>query len=395
MTIKKIEPEGDFDNFGGRCLKVKTDKGTFYTPERRVTSTEFEYKQQLPVRGTIDNPVGEIVSDFRENELNQFLAGNGPFKNRKMRLESLADVMEYSNISFYPQFKKDVSLKSGNLFLFTELQLYTGVEMVSIPPFYHKTFDEYAKVLVDYCNGIRDSSSNRQEPLPYLDMGLPPSEFQKKADFIWSLCKEGNELVNSMGVIYRPINSNIINYSYLHSNRERNILIHASGVERIHNPRVPTSEMHILQRYGIDTYSIKTKRFYKPPTPIDSSKEKEEKPDTIELDKLRFYDPNTIGVIKINEWNSRYNTTLNCDCIVCRNKDINDFIDKYAYDHNGAIDNQLLIKATKIHELSASTKEFGNSKKYIKEGGLKDYFGEKEYLKKVSPVSSTTLEQFL
>ncbi|MCE8428009.1 MAG: hypothetical protein J5U19_06455 [Candidatus Methanoperedens sp.] len=234
MTIKKIEPEGDFDNFGGRCLKVKTDKGTFYTPERRVTSTEFEYKQQLPVRGTIDNPVGEIVSDFRENELNQFLAGNGPFKNRKMRIESLADVMEYSNISFYPQFKKNVSLKSGDLFLFTELQLYTGVEMVSIPPFYHNTFEEYMKVLVDYCNGIRDSSSNRQEPIPYLDIGLPPSEFKKKADFIWSSCKEGNELVNAIGVIYRPISSNIINYYYLHSNRDRNILIHASGVERIH-----------------------------------------------------------------------------------------------------------------------------------------------------------------
>lgn len=393
MTIKKIDLQGEYDAFGGRCLRVKTDKGTFYTPERRATSSEFEYKQQLPVRGTIDNAVGEIVSDFRDNELNQFLAGNGPFKNRKSRLESLADMMEYSDISFYPQLKKGNLVNSEGLFLFTELQLNTPIDSVSIPPFSHDTFQSYTKILKDYCNGIRNSSSGKQEPVPYLDMGLPPEEFKKKAEFIWSLCKEENELLNSMGVIYRPVDSNIQNYLYLHSNRQRNILINASGVERIHSRRVPTSEMHILQRYGIDTYSVKTKRFYNPPN--NESKKGKEEINRIELEKLRLYDANTIGVIKIDEWSKRYNTVLNCDCIVCKNNDINSFIDKYAYDHNGEINNQLLIKATKIHELFASTKEFENSKKYIQEGDLKTYFGGKEYLRKVSPISSMSLEQFL
>lgn len=90
MRIANVSIEGDLDDFGGRALIVNTDSevGTFKTPNRAMTSFEFQYKSQLPFRPTLKNQVSEIVERFYGDKWIKFTSTNGSFYRRKNNLST-------------------------------------------------------------------------------------------------------------------------------------------------------------------------------------------------------------------------------------------------------------------------------------------------------------------
>ena len=58
------------DEFGPRSIEIKTDKMTFSTPTRAVTSTESNYKKYVrTLDDPYDNSVFEVVNHFTQEKL--------------------------------------------------------------------------------------------------------------------------------------------------------------------------------------------------------------------------------------------------------------------------------------------------------------------------------------
>jgi hypothetical protein len=87
MRITRISIEGELDRFGGRALSIITDRGTFKTPNRAVTSSEFQYKAKLPFEPPLDNELSEIVGQFYSDNWKKFMEENGSFYNRKRTID--------------------------------------------------------------------------------------------------------------------------------------------------------------------------------------------------------------------------------------------------------------------------------------------------------------------
>jgi len=82
MRIIRVRHEGDFDGFGGRALVVQTDRGSFKTPLRTLTSSEFQYKAKLPFEPPLNNDLSEVVGLFDIKRWESFLNTNGSFDSR-------------------------------------------------------------------------------------------------------------------------------------------------------------------------------------------------------------------------------------------------------------------------------------------------------------------------
>jgi len=360
IRIKEIDEEED-PEFGGRILKV--DK-KFLTPYRVPSSVDYGSKQKLPTPIKIDSEISEVTTLFWAKEYEPFLTKNGPFKSRLAKVESDADIMAYSPlVSFYPQLPKNLPnniLPDENAMkLLLELGLSAeNVNIIAIPEF--EPIKSYEQDLRGYCNYIR---SRGCEPMPILDMELPPDEFKKKFDTIVS--NEETDLVKAIGLVYRNWSNNIQNYLYVWQNRDKPVLYYCLGVLRDHRK---AATMHILQSFGIDVFSTRFMR--------GGGGEPKK------LRNVDIFDKANIGVLKYNEFNQEHpDGHMNCNCPICQGGTIEEFKQNYGYNHNGEFDGFQLQYAGKVHEFFSSSNEFDKSRKSIEENSLLDYFSSKEYLK--------------
>lgn len=356
IKLKDVDEE-DIPDFGGRILKVDRK---FLTPYRIPSSVEYTSKQMIPTEVKIDSGISEVATVFWNEEYNNFLSKNGPFKNRLVNVESKADLMAYSPlVSFYPQIPKGIKPDTRSMKLLLELGLnIENVNIVSIPDFEPNT--SYESDLIGYSNLVKGRG---REPMPILDMELEPEEFKRKFDTIIANSETG--LITMIGLIYRNWQDNIQNYIYIWENRDKEILYYCLGVLREHRK---ASTMHILQSFGIDVFSSRFLR-----GPGGQAKK---------ISNVDIYDKSSIGVLKHNEFSNEHSDGhMGCDCPLCKGGTLDDFEDRFGYNHDGELDGHQLQYAGKLHEFFASSNEFEQSREYIEENMLSDYFGQKEYLK--------------
>ncbi|MBM4241543.1 MAG: hypothetical protein FJ150_07795 [Euryarchaeota archaeon] len=357
MKIKIAEIDDTNSFFGGRVLKVNRK---FLTPYRVSSSVDYRSKQQIPTAIKIDSYLSEVTSIFTGDEYNKFKTENGPFNNRVRADEQKADLMSYSPlVSYFPQLPKDIKVDKKGMKLILELGLdLDHVNIVSIPAF--DPIKSYGEDLKKICEYIR---SRGKEPMPLLDMGLNEAEFKSKFNEICSNIETG--LINIMGLIYRNWRSNIQNFYHVWNNKDKKILYYCLGVERKYEN---ASAMHFLQSWGIDVYSTRMIRG------CGTYKRK--------LNNVDIFDKETIGILKYKNYFEKHpDGTLNCDCPLCNNAGLDEFVEKYGYNHEGELDASQLQYAGKLHEFFSSSKEFDISREAIKENALTDYFDSKEYLK--------------
>jgi hypothetical protein len=358
MKLKHVHIDEENRIFGARILNVD---GKFSTPYRIPSSVEYGSKQKLPTVKKIDSDISEVTINFRTGEYNQFLNENGPYANRIAQIEERADLMSYSSlISFYPQLPRSITPNKKAMWLLLQLGLdANGVNIVSIPDF--EPQKSYELDLQNYCEGIR---AYRKEPMPILDMGLHPDEFRKKFDEIVS--NSETDLVKIIGLIYRNYRKNIQNYYYVWENKSKKILYYCLDVQRKFENQAAT--MHILQSFGIDVYSTRFMRGG------GGNKQKR----LIDID---IFDKTTMGILKFNEYVHEHpDHDLNCNCPICGGRTLDEFVDRYGYNHEGDFDGHQLQYAGKIHEYYSSTNEFDLSREFIREDSLLKYFSSKKYL---------------
>ncbi len=218
-----------------------------------------------------------------------------------------------------------------------------------------------------------------------IDLGWEHEEFKTKFD---SICKnfvdEKIDIVHIIGFIYHNWKDCTPNLEYIFENKEKEVLYHCLDVDRTYEisrlRREKANTMHILQRWGFDTYSIKYRRGVGKKPKNQSEKIKMELKEQ-DIKQVLLFDRKTIGLFTTDEWQKKYLHTLNCNCRFCHNLDLENFIEKYGHDINGKISKQRLNYASKLHEYYSSSLEFDISRTAIKEGDLKNYFNQKDFLK--------------
>lgn len=389
--ITKVEPYSSEKDLWGRVCKVKTTNGTFETPYRVSTSVEFNSKSKIPTDLKIDSAFSEVVYEYWQEDLTGLLNKNGDFGKKLANLEAQSDMMAYSPlISYYPKLPRDMILDKRNMKVFLELQKNSPIQIVSIPIFkVDKSFD---KDLSMYCEYVKDNGN--QNPMPIMDLGWDPELFKSRFD---SICKnfvdEKNDIIHIIGFIYRNWKECTPNIEYIFENKEKEVLYHCLDVDRTYEisrlRHEKAQTMHILQRWGFDTYSTKYRRGGGEKVTDEDKKRKMELKEQ-DVTQVLMFDRKTIGLFGTDEWKKKYQHSLNCDCRFCHNLDLEEFINKYGHDANGRMSKLKLNYASKLHEYYSSSLEFDASRTAIKEGDLKGYFDKKLFLKQ----SYGALEQF-
>ncbi|MCK4798839.1 MAG: hypothetical protein KAT05_15795 [Spirochaetes bacterium] len=380
--IIKVEPYPSDKELWGRSCKVKTDDGTFETPCRISTTVEFNSKAKIPIDLKIESPFSEAIYEYWHEDLMSLINKNGEFGKKLANLEAQSDIMAYSSlISYYPKLPKGTILDNNNMKVFLELQKNSPIQIASIPDF--KVQTSYEKDLLTYCEYVKDGG--HKEPMPILDLGLDHDVFKSRFD---SICKnlvdEKTDTVHIIGFIYRNWKNYTPNFDYIFQNKDKEVLYHCLDVDRTYEisrlRREKAHTMHILQRWGFDTYSVKFQRGGGKKTEDENEKIKNKMKEQ-DLNKVLLFDRKTIGLFSTEEWEKKYKHNLNCDCEFCHNLSLDDFIEKYGYDVNGNKSRQRLNYASKLHEYYSSSLEFDESRAAIKEDDLKSYFNHKTFLK--------------
>lgn len=359
MRIKKVSIDGELDTFGGRALIVQTDTESFKTPQRVLTSTEINYKAKLPSEPPINNELSEVVSQFSTDQWSSFMEKNGAFASRLATLKSFDDKMAYTWKRFFPQIPQAITLDDSAGKLILELQRMSELDFITLP-YIQTTIVRFPKMVSDFAE---DVVSEKREPLVYLDMGLEPADFEERYEILLGMAETG--LINTIGLVYKPIQQVSRNYRTLWERREAPVLLQMSDIPR--NIK-STSTMHLLQKWGIDTFSVRMSRFGG-----GSGAKKVEKAQM--FPKIKRFDPVPLEFKPFEIW-SKGDHPLSCKCHICRNMTASEFIETYTGEYED-YPGQTFNAAMKLHEYYKSSDEFAKGRKHIREGTLSEYFREK------------------
>lgn len=369
MKINKVSLDGDLDRFGGRALIIKTDRGSIKTPQRVLTSSEIQYKAKLPFEPTLKNDVSEIVAQFNDKQWDSFMNTNGSFDSRLRRIEFYSDKMAYTCTKLYPQFHSSIDLGESAIKQLLELQRMSKLDFITFPNI-SSPIQDFEKMAASFSGEV---ISERREPLIYLDMGLDIPIFRDRLMALLELSK--TDLIHTIGLIYRPIRKNIQNYRTIWENRESNVFFQMSDVPREFNKTTAVSTMHLLQKWGIDSFSVRIGNYVP-----SRSTEQEPLPKTEALKNTKRFDPDPLTFRRFHTWGSR-EESLNCSCPICHSMTVEEFQSEYNSESEEYA-GQVFNAANRLHEFYRSSDEFNESREYIRTGDLSEYFKTKPGLKK-------------
>lgn len=368
--IQRVSIDGDLSEFGGRSLRVTTREGSFMTPLRAATSTDFNYKADLPLDPPLDSPVAEVIASFPSKLWDAFLNTNGSFASRVRTLSMYSDMMQYSARRFFPKIPRGTEISEWGRRQLVTLQHLSNIEFTTLPPLPGLAPREHGSITERFAE---DALSCDREPLVYLNMGDEPDAFREKFDALMALAD--TDLVRTVGLVYRPLANWIQNYRTVWEHRDRPVLLQMSGVKRMFHPLVPTSTVHLLQKWCIDAFGVGSANvggFPKRPAGVEEEVER--------LNSERRFDESQVGFIPFSQWRNRYGEDLHCTCPVCRGHDVGSFLERYSHDADGEISHTHFMAGTRLHEFYASSDEFSTSRRFIRDGDLQSYFAERPVL---------------
>ena len=198
--------------------------------------------------------------------------------------------------------------------------------------------------------------------MPYINLNQEPEFFKKKLN----LLSEYEGVLYGIGIKFASIRTYRPNLMHLASFSDKDFWIHcSSGRRATWNSPIPTCQLHVLQRFGIDIVSIEI--------PMNVGGRAKPSLDT------RYFNQEKLTIPVIRE--SLKDGDLTCNCPICQQQNFSELTEDLSrfVGPNKSI-NSVLNDFSKIHEVYASTYEFEISRERIKEGDLINYFREKEGL---------------
>ena len=365
-VIKNIRIEHG-EPLKGRILKIHAKTGSFKTPTKAPTSTELNAKKNIGFDDPFLNPIFEITQRFTQGAISNFYKTNGYHSTKIKEINAHADTLIKRNlVKYFPQFRKDTILNDDDMLSLVDVQLESNLNVISLPE-----IKEDAS-LIEFKNNVEKfwKYSEDEKPesvfMPYLNLSQDPELFWEKlnylAEYEGSLHAIGIKFASPMK--YRP------NLRTLASFSDKEFWVHCSSIKRANwNASIPGSQLHILQKYGVDTVSIEIPMFG------GDGNNKKDKP----ILKTKYFNNDKVTIPSIDE--SMHDGSLTCNCPICQQRNFNELTeDLKRYQGDRSI-NSVLNDFSKIHEVYAATNEFEVSRQRIKDGDLIKYFSEKDGLK--------------
>lgn len=362
--IKKVSVKHG-EELKGRVLKVYSKKGSFETPNKAPTSTELNGKKNIGFDGPFLNPVFEITQRYTVNNVSDLHKKNGVFSRKILEINAHSDTLaNRSLVKFFPQIPRDLKLNDDDIRSFIDLQLESNLNIISLPELENDaSVEEFKHNFEKYWDYVYHINPNIVF-MPYLNLSQDPVLFKNKLNIL----SEYEGILHAIGVKFASIREFRPNLMSLASFSDKDFWIHCSSSKRANwNSNVPTSQIHVLQRYGVDTVSVEI--------PMGGGQAK----NRLALD-TGYFNQEKVTIPKISE--SLHDGDLVCRCPICRAQNFNELtedLSKFVSPQKSI--NSVLNDFSKIHEVYASTHEFELSRQRIKEGELNKYFHQKEGLK--------------
>lgn len=367
----------------GRVLKVHAKTGSFETPTKAPTSTELNAKKHIGFDDPFLNPVFEITQKFSPGSISNFYKTNGYHSRKIGEINAHSDTLINRNlVKYFPQFRKDTILNNEDMLSLIDVQLESNLNVISLPEVkedcslieFKNNFEKYWKY----------SEDEKPEAvfMPYLNLSQDPELFRKKLKYLAGY--EGS--IYAIGIKFASPNTYRPNLRTLASFSDKEFWVHCSLIKRANwNSQTPSSQLHILQKFGVDTVSIEI------PMAMGDGNNKKNKP----LTKTKYFNSEKVTISDISE--SLHDGSLTCNCPICQQKNFNELTDDLRRYQGDRSINSVLNDFSKIHEVYAATSEFEISRQSIKEGELNKYFKEKEGLRDyiTAEDNQTSLNKFL
>jgi len=362
--ISKVRVEHRDEPRGGRIVRIATSVGTVETPTRAPTSTELNAKVNIHFEEPWDNLVFEVASRFLDVAQVQALhQKNGAYATKRRALAAQVDKFRgYALTKYFPQLALGTTLDARDVRTLLDLQVEAGFDVISIPePSSSCTLKRFEENL-DRSWSYISAQDRDLAVMPYASMSQDPAAFKAK---LTALVEHEGDL-RAIGLHFASPLTFRPNYLTLSEFGDRDVWFHSSGGRRYPSPRQPLAQLHAIQRFGVDSVSLGV-----PQAPVRGD------PD---WRYVRYFDRGTVTYPRIQEACGR-EASLPCGCPLCRHRKLDDLVS-----HMRSLGNQdeLVLRindAARVHEVYASTAEFEDARRAIREGRLVRYFRRKAGLK--------------
>ncbi|MFA0846333.1 hypothetical protein [Methanobacterium formicicum] len=352
----------------GRVVKVTSKVENFETPDKVPTSTEINAKNEIGFDEPWFNPVFEVGNRFNKLENIQRLhRKNGAFGDKKREIIAHVERFKgYALTKYHPQISHGTPLSERDIRTFIDLQIESGLDIITILEptplndvvLFEKNFNKFW----EYTTNINPNLV----VMPYITLKQENELFEKKLEIL----SQYEHSLKTIGIRFASMVEYRPNLLSLSEFGENDFWIHCSGGRKMPHWQTPNAQLHALQRFGVDTFSIEIPQGGK-----GSSNS---------YRKVNFFDPNTITFPKIGK--IAQNDKLSCDCPICSQQNLSDVVSDLK-EYNPKRETKLMVNDfAKVHEVFASSNELEVSREKIKEDLLVDYFNEKPGLKSYSHI---------
>jgi hypothetical protein len=346
LRVKDIDTAS---TYGPRSLRIHTQKKSFETPCRMITSTEKRFRKDLALspldeRFDIGTPLFELVKTPQLKTILNLRRVNGVLNRQRKKINYDLKGFEKSIKFLNLRFRKKHEPPLQDIESLIHLQCTTHLDLVSIPD--HSKLSRKEKY-EDYLRNCRRDVENisSKESVPFIDMNNSEDIFRVKTE---TAIENGFSMI---ALRCRSFYNYYANYRFIKdTKKEEEIWFHMVDTYRS-LPKVTLNYTNLFQVFGIDTVS--------PLTPYGGGPTKTPTPE----DTKRF-DRSSFDNLKLETQKQKYEDQLGCDCPVCQKKTVSEYIEDYKLCKNPKEKNPI-YKWSRLHEVFATNAEFEIGKSFI------------------------------
>lgn len=396
IKIKSIDHKSPF-LYPSRTLELKFSRGSVNTPNRAATLYEYNQKGRVPTEITLENTVSYSLNKLNLSKLKTFLLSNGAFHRILERTVEANSRMKYSHFHFnmiQPTVSPGIDEESGEesesasdylvsnsskrevfLRLITQMQFNLGDEIVTLP-YLELPSSEYAEVVREFAKSVR---SNNKEPMVVFDLDYAKN-VEKFEEALDGFMKKAD--VRLFALSYKSYTRHAVSYDKLSKYVEKEIAFVSFDVERSDKRNSDISTVHYMPFLGNDIYGIKTPRYFPPKDNVSpgEKREKKEKLDMLSKEKIKFFEPSSLLVVPSARRMGEKEKVLK-EIDQSGNSYLKRILGDYDVMDKDPTKVEIFGAFARVHELNASTTEFGKVRKLIDSGESTEYAAERSYLK--------------
>ena len=400
VRVKSVDQESPHA-YPSRSVEITTGTGRVATPSRAATLYEYNKKASVPTNIPIDNDVSLAVKRPNAATLAWFLGKNGVGRRWGREMKGAAGRMSYSALSAYlvqPTTAGARAPKKGGrrggrtpaapsgigylgsspskmerfLRILLHLQIDAGLDIVAVPylglPL--SAYKETAKSVA------RAAGAAGAEPMFAFDLEYQKGGrgFEEAMSFF--VRDVGARLVAFPG---RPYTSAPASYDVLAGYAESDVAFVSFDTERSYPGSNPLSMMHSLPFIGTDIYAVKASRFVPGAAGGRPGGGGGGAATAAALDGVKFFDPSSLTIRPSGERLGDPAALLG-EIGEQDNAWLRGILEECESVEGGQAKIDVLASVSKVHELKASTAEFGNLRGRISRGEAEAYVKEKPQL---------------